>query len=160
MSASLKSAQSSINTEMNRPATIQSARSATALRIQDREETAINMASGAKIVEAKTVLLLIDVINELDFPCNEEIIKGVPELALDKMKAKKSVLPGLAADICVIYTANDAYMRGFELTVIEDGVLANTQQDTAIALQKMKTLLKAKIIDADHFIAQLSSKQK
>lgn len=40
-------------------------------------------------IEAKTVLLLIDVINDLDFPGEEEIIKGVDGLAktLKSLKA-------------------------------------------------------------------------
>ncbi len=36
-------------------------------------------------------------------------------------------------------------MRGFEVNIISDCVIANTPEDTEAALKKMKTLLKAKL---------------
>ncbi len=162
------------------------------------------MDRSKKNIKAKTVLLLIDVSNNLDFPGNEEIIASVPtiylndnynnwhsnfneqlekclsgksngkllaqqltpkkadffvlkpmhcgfygtslQIPLSKMKAKKLILAALAADIFVMYTANDAYMRGFDLTIVSDGVLANTERDTALALHKMETKQKLSML--------------
>lgn len=81
---------------------------------------------------------------------------GTPlQILLNKLGVKRLILTGLAADICVMYTANDAYMRGFKLTVVEDGVLANSETDKITALGKMKTLLKARVVSADAVISSL-----
>jgi len=36
----------------------------------------------------------------------------------------------MATDICVLFTANDASMRDFQITIPSDCVAANTQQQT------------------------------
>jgi nicotinamidase-related amidase len=53
------------------------------------------------------------------------------------------VLGGFATDICVLFTANDAYMRDFKLVIPADGVASNegAERDTALAL--MRRVLKA-----------------
>jgi nicotinamidase-related amidase len=62
---------------------------------------------------------------------------------LDYLGAKTLILTGLAANICVLFTANDAYMRDFQLIVPQDCVASNTQEDNRYALQQMHTVLKA-----------------
>ncbi len=64
---------------------------------------------------------------------------------LDYLGAKKLVLAGMAANICVLFTANDAYMRDFLLYVPSDCVASNTQEENDYALQQMKVVLKADI---------------
>lgn len=59
--------------------------------------------------------------------------------------ARKLILTGVATNICVLFTANDAYMRDFELYVPEDCVAANTLKEHRWALGQMKTLLDADI---------------
>jgi nicotinamidase-related amidase len=53
------------------------------------------------------------------------------------------VLAGFAADICVLFTANDAYMRDLRLLVPADGVAANEAHDCEEALALMRRVLKA-----------------
>jgi nicotinamidase-related amidase len=53
------------------------------------------------------------------------------------------VLTGVAANICVLFTANDAYMRDFHLFVPEDCVASNTEEDNQHALEQMRFVLKA-----------------
>jgi nicotinamidase-related amidase len=53
------------------------------------------------------------------------------------------VLGGFAADICVLFTANDAYMRDLKLVVPRDGVASNTADDRDVALALMRRVLKA-----------------
>lgn len=182
--------------------------------------------------QSKTALLLIDVINDLNFEDNEELLAGLPKLAhnlarlkraarkaeipviylndnfnnwhsnfneqlkeatkpaakgkelaktlsptkqdffvlkpmhsgffgtplkilLDKLGAKTLILTGIAADICVMYTANDAYMRGYKLIIVSDGVISNHHKSTEDALKKMHWLLKARISSVDEVIKQL-----
>jgi nicotinamidase-related amidase len=71
------------------------------------------------------------------------------QLLLKKLRVHKLFLAGIASDICVLFTANDAYMRGFEVNIISDCVIGNTPEDTDYALKKMKSLLKAKLWTAD-----------
>ena len=54
-----------------------------------------------------------------------------------------SSLHGNAPDICVLFTANDAYMRDFNLIVPQDGVASNTDAINRAALDEMRQVLKA-----------------
>jgi nicotinamidase-related amidase len=53
------------------------------------------------------------------------------------------VLGGFAADICVLFTANDAYMRDLRLVIPADGVASNEAADRDAALELMRRVLKA-----------------
>ena len=53
------------------------------------------------------------------------------------------VIGGFAADICVLFTANDAYMRDFKVFVPEDCVVSNSEEENRYALKQMQTVLKA-----------------
>jgi nicotinamidase-related amidase len=55
------------------------------------------------------------------------------------------VLTGLAGNICVLFTANDAYMRDFHVVVPADCVASETLQANRQALQLMRRLLKADV---------------
>lgn len=165
-------------------------------------------------------LLLIDVINDLDFPGNEAILRAAPQMArslaalkrraraagipvvyvndnfgrwqsdfrklvnhcledgvpgkavarllqpeeddyfvlkpkhsgfysttldtlLRYLGTKTVILTGIAANICVLFTANDAYMRDLRLVVPEDCTVANSGEEARFALGQMRTILKA-----------------
>jgi len=62
---------------------------------------------------------------------------------LDYLETKTVVLTGMAANICVLFTANDAYVRDFNLVVPADCVASNTEEENSYALQQMRTVLKA-----------------
>jgi nicotinamidase-related amidase len=64
---------------------------------------------------------------------------------LEYLGAKTLILTGVATNICVLFTANDAYMRDFELVVPKDCVASNTDRDNDYALQQIETVLKADI---------------
>ena len=64
---------------------------------------------------------------------------------LDYLKAKTLILTGLAGNICVLFTANDAYMRDFNLVVPSDCVASNTVEENRHALELMKNVLKADV---------------
>jgi nicotinamidase-related amidase len=55
------------------------------------------------------------------------------------------VLTGMAANICVLFTANDAYMRDFHLVVPADCVASNTDEENRHALEQIRKVLKADI---------------
>jgi nicotinamidase-related amidase len=71
------------------------------------------------------------------------------DLLLRHLGTRSLVIGGVAADICVLFTANDAYMREFRVVVPADGVAANTAEATAAALDQMRRVLKCRTPDAD-----------
>lgn len=62
---------------------------------------------------------------------------------LDYLQAKTLILTGVAANICVLFTANDAYMRDFNLVIPADCVASNTEEENNHALRLMEKVLKA-----------------
>lgn len=69
---------------------------------------------------------------------------------LHHLQAKTLILTGMAANICVLFTANDAYMRDFRLIVPCDCVASNTEDENRHALQQMHKVLKADIRESTH----------
>jgi len=53
------------------------------------------------------------------------------------------VIAGLAGNICVLFTANEAYMRDYELLIPRDCVASNSQAENEAALAQMAKVLKA-----------------
>src|SRR5881227_607253 len=59
------------------------------------------------------------------------------DILLEYLGTKTVILAGLAANICVLFTANDAYMRDFNLIVPRDCVASNTEEENTYALDQM-----------------------
>jgi nicotinamidase-related amidase len=73
--------------------------------------------------------------------------------------AKTLILTGIAGNICILFSANDAYMRDYHLVVPSDCVISNTTEDNAYALQQIEKVLKGDIrpsteLDLDELIAR------
>ncbi len=62
---------------------------------------------------------------------------------LEYLGAKAVVLTGMAGNNCVLFTANDAYMRDLHLAVPSDCVASNTEEENRYALDQMRKVLKA-----------------
>jgi nicotinamidase-related amidase len=62
---------------------------------------------------------------------------------LEYLGTKTVILTGMAANICVLFTANDAYVRDFHLVVPSDCVASNTEAENQYALEQMRKILKA-----------------
>lgn len=67
------------------------------------------------------------------------------DLLLDHLTATNLILTGIAGNNCVLFTANDAYMRDFKLFIPSDCVVSNTEEENRYALQQMEKVLKANI---------------
>jgi len=61
------------------------------------------------------------------------------------LNVKTLILTGVAGNICVLFTANDAYMRDFNLVVPADCVASNDPDENSHALNQMATVLNADI---------------
>jgi nicotinamidase-related amidase len=67
------------------------------------------------------------------------------DVLLKNFGAKKLIISGFAADICVLFTANDAYMRDFEVIVPADCTASETIDAKRRACAEMKRFLHADI---------------
>jgi len=67
------------------------------------------------------------------------------DILLDYLQVKTLILTGLAGNICVLFTANDAYMRDFYLYVPRDCCVSNSAEENEHALDQMEKVLKADI---------------
>lgn len=62
---------------------------------------------------------------------------------LQYLNAKTLVLTGVAGNICVLFSANDAFLRDYNLLVPRDCCASNLREDNEHALRLMETVLKA-----------------
>ena len=62
--------------------------------------------------------------------------------------AKRLVLTGVSSNQCVLFTANDAYVRDLALLIPRDCISARTRKDTRLALQYFTSVLGADVTPA------------
>lgn len=62
---------------------------------------------------------------------------------LNYLQAKTLILAGFAGNLCVLFTANDAYMRDYHLCVPRDCVASVEAGENRAAILQMKKYLKA-----------------
>lgn len=67
------------------------------------------------------------------------------DILLRYLDVKTLIITGVSTNICVLFTANDAYMRDFHLLVPCDCVASSSAAENRDALAQMKTVLKADI---------------
>jgi len=96
-----------------------------------------------------------EIVNELK-PANNDIVipkttySGFYETDLEKTLRMLNVdslrLTGDVTHICILFTAADAVLRDFRVTVIEDGVAGLAREDHDAALRIMKNVMGAQIV--------------
>lgn len=64
---------------------------------------------------------------------------------LETLRVTRVILTGIAGNICVLFTANDAYMRGLRIYAPADCIVSNTSALNEAALDQMRIVLKADI---------------
>lgn len=78
-------------------------------------------------------------------PKHSGFVSTTLETLLQYLGVQTLILSGIATNICVLFTANDAYMRDFHLIVPSDCVASNTEEDNHYALEQIRTILKADV---------------
>lgn len=76
-------------------------------------------------------------------PKHSGFYSTVLELLLDHLGAQTLILTGIAGNICVLFTANDAYVRDYRVIVPQDAIVSNTPEENEHALRQMRDILKA-----------------
>lgn len=71
------------------------------------------------------------------------------EVLLHYLDVRWLVLTGMAGNICVLFTANDAYMRDYGLIVPEDCIASCSPTDNEHALTMLRRTLKADTTPSD-----------
>jgi nicotinamidase-related amidase len=69
---------------------------------------------------------------------------------LEDLRIKRVILAGIAGNICVLFTANDAYMRGLRLYAPSDCIVSNTSEDNAHALRQIEIVMKGRTTASTH----------
>jgi nicotinamidase-related amidase len=64
---------------------------------------------------------------------------------LGMLRIRRVILAGIAGNICVLFTANDAYMRDLKIFAPTDCIVSNTAADNDHALRQIETVLKGNI---------------
>jgi nicotinamidase-related amidase len=67
------------------------------------------------------------------------------DILLQYLQVETLLLTGVAGNNCVLFTANDAYMRDFRLCVPGDCIASNTEEENHYALEQMRLVLKADV---------------
>jgi len=65
---------------------------------------------------------------------------------LKKQEVTHLIILGVAGNRCVLFTANDAFMRDYNLIIPYDAISSITDYDEKVAVYMMKDILNAKLI--------------
>ena len=76
-------------------------------------------------------------------PKHSGFFSSTLETLLRYLGVRRLIVTGIAGNFCILFTANDAYMRDYELAVPSDCVISNTAKENEEALRLMKRYLKA-----------------
>jgi len=67
---------------------------------------------------------------------------------LGALRIRRVILTGIAGNICVLFTANDAYMRDLKIFAPADCIVSNTAADNDHALRQIATVLKGNVAES------------
>jgi len=70
------------------------------------------------------------------------------DILLTYLGAQTLIFTGIAGNICILFSANDAYMRDYHLYVPADCTVSNTSEENDHALEQMQRVLKADITES------------
>jgi nicotinamidase-related amidase len=73
------------------------------------------------------------------------------ERLLAELQVKKLVLTGISAHQCILFTANEAYLREFKLIIPRDCIASKTLKQRDFALQYFRSVLHADIHASSHW---------
>ena len=68
---------------------------------------------------------------------------------LADLRIRRTILTGIAGNICVLFTANDAYMRDLKIFAPADCIVSNSAHDNANALRQIETVLKGDVTPSE-----------
>jgi nicotinamidase-related amidase len=79
---------------------------------------------------------------------------------LESLRVRRIILAGMAGNICVLFTANDAYMREYKLFAPADCIVSNTATDNDHALRQIRMVLKGNVSVSTRLTFRSSSRSR
>lgn len=67
---------------------------------------------------------------------------------LEDLKVKRLILSGISTNLCVLFTAHDAHMRGYPMIVLSDCCAAESDFDHNVALEQLERFCRATVCRA------------
>lgn len=74
------------------------------------------------------------------------------DVLLRSLGTRRVIVTGMAGNICVLFTANDAYMRGLRIYAPSDCIASNTTEENDFALRQIETVLKGTVVPSDRLV--------
>ena len=74
------------------------------------------------------------------------------DLLLRELEVKRLYVCGVATNICVLHSAGDAVLRGYDVTVIRDCTKALSDYEYEYGLKHMESVFNAKIVESKDLI--------
>jgi nicotinamidase-related amidase len=98
-------------------------------------------------------------------PKHSAFFETTLDTLLAYLGARTLIMCGIAGNICILFSANDAYMRDYNIVVPSDCTVSNTPEENAYALQQIERVLKGDTtpsteIDLDKLVRTATSGQK
>ena len=78
-------------------------------------------------------------------PKNSAFFGTTLDTLLTNLKTENVILTGVAGDNCVLFSANDAYLRDYKLSIPSDCIASNSKEENDAALRLMEKVVKADI---------------
>jgi nicotinamidase-related amidase len=66
------------------------------------------------------------------------------EVLLNDLGVDHLIITGMAGNICVLFTANDAHMRDYKVTVPRDCIASNTKKENEFTIKQLRDALQMK----------------
>ncbi|WP_163995256.1 cysteine hydrolase family protein [Pyxidicoccus caerfyrddinensis] len=77
---------------------------------------------------------------------------------LEYLGTKKLILAGMATNLCIFFSAHDAHMHEYNLTVLSDCCAAESDEDHDLALSQLQRFLRVRVCRSDEL--KLSAKRR
>jgi nicotinamidase-related amidase len=78
-------------------------------------------------------------------PKHSAFFETTLDTLLSYLGATTLIMTGVAGNICILFSANDAYMRDYHLVIPADCVVSNTVEENDYALRQIQQVLRADI---------------
>ena len=82
-------------------------------------------------------------------PKHSAFFETTLDTLLAYLGATTLILTGVAGNICILFSANDAYMRDYNIIVPSDCVVSNTRRENDNALDQIERVLKGTVTPSD-----------
>ena len=78
---------------------------------------------------------------------------------LETLGVRRVILTGIAGNICVLFTANDAYMHDLKIFAPADCIVSNTAADNDHALRQIRAVLKGNVTESSRLTFRGASRR-